>query len=85
MGVIKECGGKMWMGERMSTDACFETSTRIVLIVTAQTELRKLGERVSRFLRVFQAVRRVRLNSANPGFKVSGISYHADGKRYQSF
>ena len=33
MGVIKECGGKMWMGERKSLGSCVEKSIHDILII----------------------------------------------------
>jgi hypothetical protein len=52
IGVIKECGGKMWMGERTLSGPSLGTIMCILLIAIAMihVERRELGERLSRLL-----------------------------------
>lgn len=67
MGVIRECGGKMWMMESTSNGKATLTG-------------RIMGQSFYGPIRVFPPIRRVWLDPTYPGAQISGTRVHAHGK-----
>jgi hypothetical protein len=72
MGVIKECGGKMWMGE---SKLLIDSGDPQSFILFRAVESSKRG-----FFRIFSKLRRGWIPATDSGAQVSGFGQYVDRK-----